>query len=70
MCPMFHDPRERCPHNPCLLGHDEAREAFRASKAFARCERLAKWQQEIIPQGAANLPNQAALERRTKQRRH
>lgn len=43
---MFHNPRERCPHNPCLLGHDEAREAFRASKAFARCDRLAKWQQE------------------------
>jgi CRISPR/Cas system-associated protein Cas10 (large subunit of type III CRISPR-Cas system) len=36
---MFHNPRERCPFNPCLLGHDEAREALKASKAFGRCER-------------------------------
>lgn len=45
---MFHNPKERCPFNPCLLGHDEARDALKASKAFGRVERLAKQQQELL----------------------
>jgi hypothetical protein len=45
---MFHNPRERCPHNPCLLGHDEARKALKALKAFGRCERLAKQQESLL----------------------
>jgi hypothetical protein len=43
VCPMFHNPTERCPHNPCLLGHHEARSAYRASKAFAACKRLSEY---------------------------
>lgn len=61
---MFHNPRERCPFNPCLLGHDEAREAFKASKAFGRVERLAKYQEETLRSAPAakddTNPNQAA----------
>lgn len=49
MCPMFHNPREKCPHNPCLLGHHEAREAFRASKALARCKRLTEYKDDTGP---------------------
>lgn len=49
---MFHDPKERCPHNPCLLGHQEAREAFRASKAFARCKRLTESKEDNITETA------------------
>jgi hypothetical protein len=41
ICPLFNNPKEKCPHNPCLLGHDEAQEAFKAAKAFGRCEQLA-----------------------------
>lgn len=41
VCPLFHNPAERCSHNPCLLGHHEARGAYRASKAFKACKRLA-----------------------------
>jgi hypothetical protein len=48
ICPLFHNPRERCPHNPCYLGHDEARQALKASKAFGRCSRLAAQQEEIL----------------------
>jgi hypothetical protein len=43
VCPMFHNPTERCPHNPCLLGHHEARSAYRASKAFIACKRLSEY---------------------------
>jgi hypothetical protein len=42
VCPLFHNPAERCPHNPCLLGHHEARGAFRASKALKACKRLSE----------------------------
>jgi hypothetical protein len=48
ICPMFHNPKERCPFNPCLLGHDEARDTLKASKAFGRCQRLAKEQETLV----------------------
>lgn len=51
---MYHNPKERCPFNPCLLGHDKAREALKASKAFGRIERLAKQQEELLK---TNTPN-------------
>jgi hypothetical protein len=54
ICPLFHNPRERCPHNPCLLGHDEARDALKASKAFGRCQRLAKQQEDLLMDNAQN----------------
>jgi hypothetical protein len=63
ICPLFHNPKERCPHNPCLLGHDEPREAFKASKAFGRCERLAKWQEEnLVLEAAQNRINMNPLQ--------
>jgi hypothetical protein len=48
ICPMFHNSKERCPHNPCLLGHDKAGDALKASKAFGKCERLAKQQETLL----------------------
>jgi hypothetical protein len=45
---MFHNPKERCPFNPCLLGHDEARDALKASKALGRCQRLAKQLKTLV----------------------
>jgi hypothetical protein len=52
------------PFNPCLLGHDEAREALKASKALGRIDRLAKQQEELLRANPANkeddIPNQAA----------
>jgi hypothetical protein len=45
VCPMYHNPREKCPHEQCLLGHQEARDALRQLKAFKRCKRLAKDQE-------------------------
>lgn len=44
-CPAFHTPKEKCPFDArCLLGHAEAREAVRQSKAFARHK---DWQTQV-----------------------
>ncbi|GAQ84042.1 hypothetical protein KFL_001740010 [Klebsormidium nitens] len=44
-CPAFHTPKEKCPFDTrCLLGHAEAREAVRQSKAFARHK---EWQTQV-----------------------
>ena len=44
-CPAFHTPKEKCPFDArCLLGHAEAREAVKQSKAFAKHK---EWQSQI-----------------------
>ncbi|GAQ80049.1 acetamidase/formamidase [Klebsormidium nitens] len=44
-CPAFHTPKEKCPFDSkCLLGHTEAREAVRQSKAFAKHK---EWQSQV-----------------------
>jgi hypothetical protein len=45
---MYHNPKERCTFNPCLLGHDAAKGALKASKAFGRFDRLAKQQENLL----------------------
>jgi hypothetical protein len=58
---MYHNPKERCPFNPCLLGHDEARDALKASKAFGRVERLAKQQQELLEANEPAKPTETLV---------
>lgn len=44
-CPAFHTPKEKCPFDTrCFLGHAEAREAVRQSKAFAKHK---EWQSQV-----------------------
>jgi hypothetical protein len=31
ICPMYHNPRKRCPFNPYLFEHNEARDAPKAA---------------------------------------
>lgn len=44
-CQAFHTPKTKCPFDTrCLLGHAEAREAIRQSKAFAKHK---EWQAQV-----------------------